>query len=508
MNAFLNYIIEAGISLGIFTLIYWFILRSETRFKATRFYLLVALLFSTLLPFLTIKLDLGYANLLGGGPAEEPPLPGILLESVTIYAAGIPAKMSKAILSFDYSMLIYQLGAMSAFAVIVLGFFQLFRMVSHNRVFRLKRTHLVVSEKEVSPYSFFNFIFIGKALTEQKNWKTMVQHELVHVKQGHTFDVLFVDIMMVFQWFNPFYWILRRLVRENHEFLADTAVLSKGHITGARYKELLLSQAIGGHPVMTSNFLNVKMIQKRFKMITNNRNKKFGFIKYTLGVVVALVLALTFACEDVDRGLEGNADASIIYLGKIISQSELNDLNLKMVSQVQADPLEVLTIYPELKGKLDKDKYTLAFDIQDREQMKIMAKLGVKSEDGIAKIGEVNATAVGKDTAEDKKEEIFIIVEEMPEFPGGELALREFLADHLKYPETAKQEGIQGRVYVSFVVGKDGYVKNAKIARGVDPSLDQEALRVVSNSPKWKPGYQRGVPVSVAYTVPIDFKLQ
>jgi periplasmic protein TonB len=109
---------------------------------------------------------------------------------------------------------------------------------------------------------------------------------------------------------------------------------------------------------------------------------------------------------------------------------------------------------------------------------------------------------------EQKEEEVFVVVEEMPEFPGGIKALRAFLASAVKYPVIAQENGIQGKVYVNFVVNKDGSVSNAKVARSVDPSLDVEALRVVSTLPKWKPGKQRGVPVRVFYTVPISFVLQ
>lgn len=109
---------------------------------------------------------------------------------------------------------------------------------------------------------------------------------------------------------------------------------------------------------------------------------------------------------------------------------------------------------------------------------------------------------------EAKEEEVFVVVEEMPEFPGGVKALRTYLATAVKYPVIAQENGIQGKVYVNFVVNKDGTVSNAKIARGVDPSLDAEALRVVSTLPKWKPGKQRGAPVRVSYTVPISFKLE
>ena len=109
---------------------------------------------------------------------------------------------------------------------------------------------------------------------------------------------------------------------------------------------------------------------------------------------------------------------------------------------------------------------------------------------------------------EEEETQVFFIVEDMPEFPGGELALRSFIANAVKYPVIAQENGIQGKVYVTFVVGKDGSIGNATIARGVDPSLDKEALRVVNTLPKWKPGKQRGKPVNVSYTVPINFVLQ
>ncbi|SFD98986.1 energy transducer TonB [Thermophagus xiamenensis] len=113
-------------------------------------------------------------------------------------------------------------------------------------------------------------------------------------------------------------------------------------------------------------------------------------------------------------------------------------------------------------------------------------------------------------TTEEEEEDapVFFIVEEMPEFPGGEQALHKFLASNIEYPVIAQENGIQGRVYVKFVVNTDGSITDVEIARGVDPSLDKEALRVVRSMPKWKPGKQRGKAVRVSYTVPINFVLQ
>lgn len=109
---------------------------------------------------------------------------------------------------------------------------------------------------------------------------------------------------------------------------------------------------------------------------------------------------------------------------------------------------------------------------------------------------------------EESAQQIFTVVEEMPKFPGGDSELLKFIAKSIKYPVIAQENGIQGRVICSFVVNRDGTVVDAEVLRGVDPSLDKEALRVISTMPKWTPGKQRGKPVRVKYTVPITFRLQ
>ncbi|CAK7057790.1 MAG: hypothetical protein PARBA_02099 [Parabacteroides sp.] len=109
---------------------------------------------------------------------------------------------------------------------------------------------------------------------------------------------------------------------------------------------------------------------------------------------------------------------------------------------------------------------------------------------------------------EESSQQIFTVVETMPEFPGGQGALLQYLAKSIKYPVIAQENGIQGRVTCTFVVNKDGSIVDAEVIRGVDPSLDKEALRVINSMPKWSPGKQRGKPVRVKYTVPVTFRLQ
>ena len=107
-----------------------------------------------------------------------------------------------------------------------------------------------------------------------------------------------------------------------------------------------------------------------------------------------------------------------------------------------------------------------------------------------------------------KESKPFTVVEVMPVFPGGQTALAQYIASHLKYPTVAQENGIQGRVFVSFVVGEDGYVEDVQVIKGVEPMLDKEALRVIQSLPRWTPGNQQGKPVRVKYTVPVTFALQ
>lgn len=104
--------------------------------------------------------------------------------------------------------------------------------------------------------------------------------------------------------------------------------------------------------------------------------------------------------------------------------------------------------------------------------------------------------------------EVFMVVEEMPDFPGGIAKLGEYLAKSIKYPQMARESGIQGRVYINFIVEPDGHVSNVKVMRGIGGGCDEEAVRVVKAMPKWKPGKQRGKAVRVSYNLPVNFQLK
>ena len=132
----------------------------------------------------------------------------------------------------------------------------------------------------------------------------------------------------------------------------------------------------------------------------------------------------------------------------------------------------------------------------------------IEATDDIKAAVEVKYTAVEVEEEEVEEQQIFQVVEEMPEFPGGMGECMKWLGKNIKYPTISQENGVQGRVIVQFVINRDGSIVDAKVVRGVDPYLDKEALRVVNAMPKWNPGKQRGKAVRCQFTLPVQFRLQ
>jgi len=206
------------------------------------------------------------------------------------------------------------------------------------------------------------------------------------------------------------------------------------------------------------------------------------------------------------------------------------EMEASLLEQKKEAKVEKKTEAPKVEQvqKVEKVKSSIAFvppvikkdeDVKPEEEMKsqddlneVKTAIGAFDVKGNDEEGGTVLKAVEEiATPEPPKEEetkVFDVVEQMPSFPGGTGALMEFLGKNVKYPVVAQENGVQGRVVVSFVVERDGSITDVKVVRSVDPSLDKEATRVVSSMPKWIPGKQNGSAVRVKYNVPVSFKLQ
>ena len=235
-------------------------------------------------------------------------------------------------------------------------------------------------------------------------------------------------------------------------------------------------------------------------------------IMFAIGVAIAAVVAVKGVVENAMRNdVAMDADVELAKL------AEKQEAKVEKKEEPKIEKLEVEKVKSSVKftaPEIKKDE-----DVKPEEELKSQEDLSkintaigafdVKGNDEAA--GEVLKAKESIAQPEPPKEEetkVFDVVEQMPSFPGGPSALFEYLSKNIKYPVVAEENGIQGRVIVTFVVERDGSITDVRIAKSVDPSLDKEAQRVVKSMPRWIPGKQNGSSVRVKYTVPVAFKLQ
>ncbi len=316
------------------------------------------------------------------------------------------------------------------------------------------RVHLL--NKPAGPFSFFRLVFLHPDSHSEKEIDEILTHECTHVNQWHSVDVIICELVCIVCWVNPFVWLLKREVRHNLEYLADDTVLESGYDSRSYQYHLLGLAHTNRSATSLSNNFNMLHLKNRISMMNKKRSRSIGRTKYLIFIpVVGALLVLS------------NVDA----LARITDELAENTFT---------DDLLPDTILP----------FPFAGDGSPAEKREEY----VLSEEGI-------------EAAKRAHNQIFTVVEVMPEFPGGQGALLEFLKTNVRYPESAVKKGIEGRVSCSFVVGKDGVVSEAEVIRGVSPELNEEALRVINSMPVWSPGKQRGKAVNVKYTVPVTFRL-
>ena len=217
----------------------------------------------------------------------------------------------------------------------------------------------------------------------------------------------------------------------------------------------------------------------------NLENKKLMFIQ--IGMIISLLLAWmafehkSYDKREIDPSLLNRTVEVDEEMVEITKQEEQKPQPVEMPKQTTQ--LEIV------QDDVEVEDIEINADVDQNEVIEEYVPVEVEEEDV-------------------QEQEIFQIVEEMPAYPGGEQKLMEFVAKNIKYPQIARESGIQGRVFVGFVVEPDGSVSNVKVLRGIGGGCDEEAMRVVKSMPKWKPGKQRGKAVRVSYMLPVNFKLQ
>ena len=549
MGLFFVYILKSSVCLAGFYLFYRLLLSKETFHRFNRMALLGLLVLSCLIPFVEVTVK----------EPSEVALPFLSMEEMLMMAGQVETgAMEEAVPVFpwrEWLLVGYWVGIL---------FFLLRHLWSLGRMLRLlgrcqrkvmeNGIILYTHHEKVAPFSWMKAIVISEEDLEE-NGDAILKHEYAHIRNRHSWDLLLAEVCIFFQWFNPAAWLLKQELQNIHEYEADEWVISQG-IDAKRYQLLIIKKAVGARLYSIANSFNHSSLKKRITMMIKKKSNPWARMKYLYVLPLAAIAIAAFARPEVSnelneissvkvndlasimktdevKSVENSSEEKFKLSGQVMSANTkkpvigasivvrgttngtLSDADGKFELQVKKDDvLMVSYIGLQTQSLLVAGQANLVVwmkdDVQSMEEMLVVGMaqdgVGAKSADPNKKV--VQVVEVPNDKPVIQEGEIFTVVEEMPQFPGGMGEAMKFLAQNIKYPAVAQQAKIEGRVIVQFLVKENGKVADIKVMRGVSPELDAEAMRVVGLMPDWIPGKQRGKAVAVKYTMPIMFRLQ
>lgn len=528
MMIWLKYLGLSGIGIALFYLLGVVLLRKSTLLRAKRWYYLIAIVSSLLLPLLSLAIPEREVE-----EAQDKLLPSftiVIEEEPTITA---PATKRNTIDWTRVLMATWAIGAASTLIWLTSGGYNLYRLcrTSTKRELSNNATLYEVDE-ELAPFTIGRAIFIPKSLSNSDITPTILSHELEHIRQKHYWDIIISTVLQPLQWWNPCAWGLLQQLRTNLEYLADQGVLREGR-DRKTYQYQLLECTLGRKVELPSLSFSMQNLKKRIVMMNskNRTNKKLAIVYALSALPVLAFLALGTQMvtikqaeastitevtppptkdkvfENLDKMPEfpGGQKAMMQWLNHNI-QYPKDAIDAKIEGRV------IVSFIVEKDGSISNAEVKKGvYESLDKEALRVINAMP-KWKPGMENGQPARArffVPISFKTQKSAEEEgkVFEYLDNMPEFPEGGKAMMEWLSQNIQYPKEAVDGKIEGCVMISFVIEKDGSVSNAKVIRGIDESLDNEALRVVNAMPNWKPGMQDGQPARARFNIPISFKL-
>ncbi|WP_430406727.1 TonB family protein [Fluviicola sp.] len=396
---------------------------------------------------------------------------------------------------FDYSSLLeitYWLG------VGFLSLWMLFNLYQVIRLFlktnRSKEDGFTLIElPNEAPSSFFRFIQLPSGLSEYD--RTIIfQHEKVHAQKLHSADRLYLEAIHCLSWFNPVLLLLKKELIHIHEFEVDRIMYNKYRVG---YMEFLLAYSLGTSSstyLFTNQFMTKLTLIKRIKIMKKN-SKKVLIAALALPIIAGGMTLISFTGTN-DKTPENSSTKS----GSGSQETPTNKNPEHSKGTVAVPEKGISNANPEvLSDRTDKSTLPKEKDIYFAMPMGTTDEAPVVDE--MPEISTKMRTLDTKSVSQEAE------VDKMPEYPGGSEGLTKYLVNNIRYPEAAATAKTTGKVFVSFIVTKDGKVSKAAIKRGVSKELDNEALRVISAMPNWIPGEKEGKKIDAEMVLPVSFKL-
>ncbi len=278
MSSFLLYLAESSVCLALFYLVYQAFLSRETFFSTNRFFLMFSIPLSFVIPLINIPSP--FRTITAAHPQN--------------YFSALSPIRTNPLGFMDILAVIYLLGV--GFFLFRFGckIFQLFLLIRKNGHQKCGRLKLVFIDQDTAPFSFFNFFFLNKSKISQHDLLRIIDHELVHVNQYHTIDLLIIELLTIVEWFNPFVRPYKKSLKETHEYLADNKVIAQGY-SRAMYQMLIFEQHVGLKLFEFVNSFNQSLIKRRMTMMTRGKSKTWAKSKFLLLIPAICFLVLAFA---------------------------------------------------------------------------------------------------------------------------------------------------------------------------------------------------------------------
>lgn len=284
MNSFLIYIVQSGLCLAIFYLVYELFLKRETYFQLNRIFLVSGLLLSFFIPAFPIT-----------SPFKTP------AAIIKFDYASIPSASVRGFGSADFLYVLYGIGVLVFLLRFGLQLAKLRRVVRTHGIRRFCGVKIVAVDRLFSPFSFLDIIFINREPSIDANLRRILVHEQVHIRQQHTLDVLLLEIVLSLQWFNPFIWPYKKALQETHEYLADSGVIAHG-FNSVKYQLLMFEQHVGASLFELGNNFKKSQIKRRIMMLSKIKSPPVAKLKLLLALPLVIALALICAEPRVAAG--------------------------------------------------------------------------------------------------------------------------------------------------------------------------------------------------------------
>ncbi|MDB4334969.1 M56 family metallopeptidase [bacterium] len=253
-----------------------------------------------------------------------------MLETVNFYADEMRQNIVPVIMGYKVFNWLYLIGVIGLLGRLIFGIVRLGGLSQKAVLLTHKGFKIADLPGRFSPFSFFHVIFVNRALYSDDDLDKILVHEMAHVRFKHSLDVMLFELLLILQWFNPFAWLIRQLLKELHEFQADRSVINTGASIGG-YKEMLLFQATGARLLPVNNF-SQSITKKRFKMMTNNTLNKTAIAKSVTAILLIVGVGFFFACNNE------------------INQEKLNTTELKStdasIAEKVYEVVDVMPVYP------------------------------------------------------------------------------------------------------------------------------------------------------------------